>query len=64
MARTETPLELLQTHPTASVAETAEMLRCSTGQVYVMAQDGRLESVRVGKRVVIKTDSIRRYLGQ
>ena len=57
-------LELLETLPTASVSETAEMLRCSEGQIYAMAKDGRLDAVRIGKRVVIKTESIRRLLGR
>lgn len=54
--------ELLDSQPTASVPETAELLSVSRGAVYAMANDGRLDSLRIGRRVVIKTDSIRRLL--
>lgn len=63
MKSTATPAEILRDRPTASVAETAGILTCSEAQVYAMAEKGELDSVRIGRRVVIKTDSIRRLLG-
>lgn len=55
--------ETLDRQPTASVSETAEILSVSKSAVYEMANDGRLDAVRIGRRVVIKTASIRRLLG-
>jgi excisionase family DNA binding protein len=64
MSATTNLLEILDRQPTASVLETAEMLSVSRQAVYAMASDGRLDALRIGRRVVIKTDSIRRLLGE
>lgn len=64
MRATATLTEILRGKPTASVPETAEMLSVSKGAVYLMVNDGRLDALRVGRRVVVKTDSIRRLLGE
>lgn len=36
-----------------TVAETAEMLRCSESLIYAQLKDGRLRGVRVGRRRLI-----------
>jgi excisionase family DNA binding protein len=53
-----TPSEILA-RLTATVAETTQVIPVSKGMVYLMAKDGRLGSVRIGTRLLIKTDSIR-----
>ncbi|QQG95879.1 helix-turn-helix domain-containing protein [Mycobacteroides chelonae] len=39
--------------PMLTVAETAEMLRCSESLIYAQLKDGRLRGVRVGRRRLI-----------
>lgn len=56
-----TPSEILA-RPTATVSETTQVVPVSRGMVYQMARDGRLESIRVGRRLLIKTSSIRALL--
>jgi excisionase family DNA binding protein len=56
--------EILDCQPTASVGEVAEMLSVSRGAVYAMTTDGRLDALRIGRRVVVKTASVRRLLGE
>lgn len=56
-----TPTEILA-RPLATVRETTQVVPVSLGQVYAMTKTGELESVKVGRRVLIKTDSIRRLL--
>lgn len=41
-----------------TVAETAEALRASRGQVYEMTKTGRLRSIRVGRRLMIPRNAI------
>ena len=48
--------------PLATVAETTQVIPVSKGQVYAMGKTGELETVKVGRRVLVKTDSIRRLL--
>jgi excisionase family DNA binding protein len=56
-----TPSEILA-RPTATVSDTTQVIPVSKGMVYQMARDGRLDSIRVGRRLLIKTDSIRELL--
>ena len=54
-----TPSDLLDTHPTVSVSEAAQILSVSRGQVYAMANSGELQTLRIGTRIVIPTDQLR-----
>lgn len=56
-----TPSEILA-RPLATVNEVTDLMPISRGQVYAMAKSGELESVQIGRRVLIKTDSIRRLI--
>lgn len=56
-----TPSEIMA-RPVATVTETQQVVPLSRSQVYQMTRDGTLETVRVGRRVLIKTDSIRKLL--
>ncbi len=59
-----------QTQPAASaapvtmltVAETAEMLRCSESLIYAQLKDGRLRGVKVGRRRLIPSAEIDRLI--
>ncbi len=45
-----------------SVKETARLLSMGRTSIYVMIADGRLESLKLGRRTLIKGDSIRRLV--
>lgn len=45
-----------------TVAETAEMLRCSESLIYAQLKDGRLRGVRVGRRRLIPMAEINRLI--
>lgn len=62
-------LELLTSEPTAptafmTVAETAELLRCSRQRVYDLVSSGRLTRYKDGSRVLINRGELLHYLVQ
>lgn len=57
-----TPSEILS-RPVCTVREAAELSTLSRAEIYNRAKSGALDSVVVGKRVLIKTESLRRLLG-
>jgi excisionase family DNA binding protein len=46
----------------ASINETSEALRVGRTSVYSMLSDGRLEAIKVGRRRLVKVESIRRLI--
>ena len=46
----------------ASVAEAAEALGLGRTSVYTLIRDGRLETVKLGRRTLVKVASIRRLI--
>lgn len=46
-----------------SVNETARALSIGRTSIYAMIGDGRLEAVKLGRRTLIKADSVRRLIG-
>jgi excisionase family DNA binding protein len=46
-----------------SVNEAAKVLSLGRTSIYVMIGDGRLESLKLGRRTLITTASIRRLVG-
>jgi excisionase family DNA binding protein len=47
----------------ASINETAKALSLGRTSVYALIRDGRLETVKLGRRTLVKVASIRRLLG-
>ena len=47
----------------ASINDTAKALSLGRTSVYVLIREGRLETVKMGRRTLIKVESIRRLLG-
>ncbi|CAJ1505640.1 helix-turn-helix domain-containing protein [[Mycobacterium] burgundiense] len=45
-----------------TVAETAETLRCGQTLVYAMLKDGRLASVKVGRRRLVRANDVARFI--
>ena len=58
----ETPSEILA-RPVCTVREAADLSTLSRPEIYARAKSGELDAVTVGRRVLIKTDSLRRLLG-
>ena len=47
-----------------SINDTAKLLSLGRTSVYAMIADGRLEAFRLGRRRLIRMDSIRRLIAQ
>lgn len=47
-----------------SINETAGALSIGRTSIYAMIADGRLEAFKLGRRTLIKADSIRRLIGE
>ena len=45
-----------------SINETAKALSLGRTTIYALIKEGRLETVKLGRRTLVKTDSIRRLL--
>lgn len=57
-----TPSELMA-RPLVTVNEFQQIVPMSRSASYSMTRDGTLEVVKVGRRVLIKTESIRKLIG-
>jgi excisionase family DNA binding protein len=47
-----------------SINETAKALGVGRTSIYAMIADGRLESFKLGRRTLVRTESIRRLVGK
>ncbi|MEP6868939.1 MAG: helix-turn-helix domain-containing protein [Novosphingobium sp.] len=47
-----------------SINDTAKALSLGRTSIYAMIADGRLEAFKLGRRTLIKADSIRRLVGE
>ncbi|GIW12571.1 MAG: hypothetical protein KatS3mg062_0010 [Tepidiforma sp.] len=52
------------TRQALSIREVAELLGCSTGHVWNLAQRGELPSFRLGKRLFIPREAVERLFGR
>jgi excisionase family DNA binding protein len=50
-------------NPVVSVAEAKSMTRLGMTKLYELFNDGTLETVKVGRRRLVKVDSIKRLVG-
>jgi len=48
---------------TTSIKDTAKALSLGRTSIYALIRQGRLETVKVGRRTLVKVASIRRLLG-
>ena len=48
---------------TIAVRDAARLLGVSGGPLYKMSHDGRLPTVRVGNRILVRRDTVERLLG-
>lgn len=46
----------------ASINDTAKALSLGRTSIYVLIREGRLETVKMGRRTLVKVESIRRLL--
>ncbi len=49
---------------TYSINETARTLSLGRTSIYALIRDGRLDAIKLGRRTLIKTDSIRRLVAE
>lgn len=49
---------------TYSINETARTLSLGRTSIYALIRDGRLEAIKLGRRTLIKTESIRRLVAE
>lgn len=49
---------------TITVADTKKALGLGTTKIYELIGDGRLQTVKIGRRTLVKTDSIRALISQ
>jgi len=47
----------------ASINDTAKALSLGRTSIYALIREGRLETIKLGRRTLIKVESIRRLLG-
>lgn len=46
----------------ASINETAKALSLGRTSIYALIRDGKLETIKLGRRTLVKVDSIRRLI--
>ena len=47
---------------TLSISETAKVLSLGRTSIYALIAEGRLETLKLGRRTLVRTDSIRRLV--
>lgn len=63
LAATQTTTETTAPAPTLlTVTETAELLRCGQTMVYQLLKDGRLASVKIGRRRLVRAADVHRFI--
>lgn len=51
-------------HPiTISIVEAGRALNLGRSSIYILINDGKLETVKIGRRRLVKVDSIKRLAG-
>jgi len=59
-----TSQEVMMQAIAASVTEAAKALSLGRTSIYLLINEGRLETVKIGRRRLIKVESLRRLLGE